>query len=198
MTYQAVSRGRQQSRPDSLQRRRLSVRSSKGNLAEFGPALLLFFAFLLVPVLALLRFGVGTTTMYFIVSHAADSAAKAPTYGLALSRVNGILEELISSPIGRISGLEPNAVTRMNLYVQERKTLTGAIDVFGPDEPLRQPISSAVNTYEYEVLSTYAFPPLLPGGSLSWLGKIPLLNAKVELTARAMRAVEYPDGLSIL
>ncbi len=173
-------------------------RNSHGNLAEFGPALLLFLALILFPVWACIRVGATSAGVYLIVTHAADAAAKAPNYGLALSSANRVLSQMISSPIGRLACLDPKSLKCLDLYVNERITATGETNAFGPDEPLRKPISAAVNSYEYEVRGYYTFEPLLAKTVLPGLEKVPLLSEPLTLPFRAVRAVEYPDGLSTL
>jgi hypothetical protein len=170
-------------------------RNSRGSLAEFGPALVLFFAFLLVPTLLLIRFGLATTAMYFVIDSAADTAAKAPSYGLALNGANGTVREFLASPIACFTGLKAEQFKPLSLYVNEQVTATGITNVFGPNQPLLKPVCSAINTYEYEVRGSYSFQPLLP--CAAWFGKIPLLTAPMTLTAHEIRAVDYPDGLTV-
>jgi hypothetical protein len=136
------------------------------------------------------------TAMYFIVTRAADSAAKAPTYDLALSSVNRVVEDLEHSTTWGLTGLKPGAITDVHLYVDEHVIASGESNVIGPDEPLRQSIAPAINTYEYEVRGSCSFQPILPGSDLPLLGKIPMLSEPAILTAKAVRAVEFPDGLT--
>lgn len=182
--------------PKGKQRRVL--RNTHGNLAEFGPALVLFFVLILFPAWALIRFGATSAAISLIVTRAADTAAKAPSYGLALSGANRILEQMVDSPVGCVTCLKHERLKCLNLYVRERITATGETNVFGPDEPFGKPINAAVNTYEYEVRAYYSFEPLLPNTSLPGLQNIPLLTEQLSVTFRAVRAVEYPGGLSTL
>jgi len=171
------------------------TRNSRGSLAEFGPALVLFFVFLVVPMLSLARLGMSTAAIYFIVDRAADKASKAPSYDAAMSRANEAVDDLINSPIARFSGLKADGVGQVCLYVDEHVTMSDTANVISRDQLLRKPIYPEVNTYEYEVQSSYSLEPLLPACGLPWLGKIPFLCAPVTLTVRAVRPVEYPDGL---
>jgi hypothetical protein len=175
-----------------------SLRNSHGNLAEFGPAFFLFLALILLPIWALIRFGATSAAVCLIVTCAADAAAKAPSYGLALSGANKVLSQMITSPIGRVTCLRPEALKCLNLYVNERITASGETNVFGPDKPVKTPICATVNSYEYEVRAYYSFEPLLPAALLPGLQRIPLLSEPLTFPFRAVRAVEYPDGLSIL
>jgi hypothetical protein len=178
-------------------RQKNASRNAHGNLAEFGPALVLFFIFMLIPMLALIRFGLAASALYFIVSQTADSAARAPNYALAKRSADTVLSKLITSPLGRISGLRPESLENKGLYVDECVIGTGEKNVFGPDKPLDKTISPAVNTYEYEIRGAYTIEPLLSGVVVPFIGSIPLLGRPTTLTVRAVRAVEYPDGLGI-
>jgi len=173
------------------------MRNSQGNLAEFGPALLLFFVFLLVPTLALVRLGMSTAAIYFVVDRATDAAAKSPCYDSALARANEVIHDLTNSPIARFSGLNAEDVRQVCLYVDEHVTITNTVNVLTRDQLLQKTIYPEVNTYEYEVRSLYTLQPLLPGSALPWLGRVPFLCAPASLMVRAVRLVEYPDGLRL-
>lgn len=174
-----------------------SNRNSRGNLAEFGPALSLFFLFMLIPSLFLIRLGMSTAAIYFIVDRAVATAAKTPTYDSAVSRANEVVHALTSSPIGRFSGLKIEGIKQLNLYVDEHVTATDSVNVLTKEQLLRQTVSPEVNTYEYDLQSSYAIEPLLPGCRLPLLGAVPLLGAPAVLTVRAVRVVEYPEGLRL-
>jgi hypothetical protein len=173
------------------------TRNSHGTIAEFGPALVLFFGLLLIPSLTLIRFGLSTTAIYFILGRAADSAAQAPTYDQAKQKANGVFLALINSPIGSLSGLKVDRIKNVNLYIDERILTSGEVNVFGPDQLVSKQIYPAINTYEYEVRASYSFPPLLPASDLPLVGKVPLLGEETIVTLKAVRPIEYPDGLSI-
>jgi len=174
----------------------LTRRNSRGNLAEFGPALLLSFAIILVPAGALIRLGCATATMSFVVARCADAAATAPTYASALEEAKTVAGDLSHCPLWGLSGLRPEAMQCLHLYIDEQVPATGQKNVFGPDRPLGKVISYSVNTYEYEVRASFSLEPLFPAGGSPMLGRIPLLSAPAVLTASAVRAVEFPDGLT--
>jgi hypothetical protein len=175
---------------------KLTRRNSRGNLAEFGPALLLSFAIILVPAQALIRLGCATAAMSFVVARCADSAATSPTYDSALVEAKAVASNLSHCPLWVLSGLKPGAMQCLDLYIDEQVLATGQKNVFGPDRPLGKVISSSVNTYEYEVRASFSLEPLFPTNGLPTLGRIPLLSVPAVLTATAVRAVEYPDGLT--
>jgi len=173
------------------------IRNSHGSLAEFGPALLLFFVFLLVPAFAFLRLGVSTAAVYFVVDRAADAAAKSPYYDSAWSRANEVIHDLANLPIARFAGLNAKDVRQVTLYVDEHVTATETVNVLTREQLLQKTICPEVNSYEYEVQSSFTVQPLLPGCALPWLGRIPYLCASAPITVRAVRVVEYPNGLQL-
>ena len=186
-----------QSQGSSARKDQTHTRNSRGTIAEFGPALVLFFGLLLIPSLTLIRFGLSTTAIYFILGRAADSAAQAPTYDQAKQKANGVFLALINSPIGTFSGLKVDRIKSVKLYIDERILASGEANVFGPDQFVSKQIYPAINTYEYEVRASYSFPPLLPASALPLVEKVPLLGEATIITVKAVRPIEYPDGLSL-
>jgi len=167
----------------------------RGNLAEFGPALVLFFVFMIVPMLVLIRFGIASGALYFIVAQAADSAARAPNYASAQKNVSTVISRLVDSPLGRLSGLTLSSISGTGLNIDECIVATGQKNIFGFARPLRKAINPAVNIYEYEVRASYTFEPLLSLHGVPCISEVPILGKQAILTASAVRAVEYPDGL---
>jgi len=170
--------------------------NERGTIAEFGPALFLFFAFIVVPVLCMIRFGLSTAVIYFIVERAADRASKSYSYDSALCKANEAVDGLFNTPIARFAGLKPERVSDVCLLVDEHKTKSDTSNVLTRDDLVRKAISPEINTYEYEVRSSYTLDPILPS-NLPWLGKVPLLSAPAKITVVAIRPVEYPDGLNL-
>jgi len=173
-------------------------RNSRGNLAEFGPALALFFAVILGLALPFLRFGVAAATVILFVDRATEAAAKAPTYGSALIGANQVLTELVGSPMGRLAGLKSGSFEPITLFIEEENCATGETKIVGPNEVLPHPINVGVNAYEYELRTTYLLDPILPPCCLRVLPAIPLIGSPVQFTARSVHAVECPDGLTVL
>jgi hypothetical protein len=176
-------------------KRRMKRKAKGQSLMEFGPGLLLLFAFIVVPLLFLMRFGVSAAAIYFIVDRAADRAGKSYSYEGALYRANQVVYGLMNTPMARFSGLKPDGVEDVCLLVDEHITRTDSSRALGRDELGRTPVYPSVSTYAYEVQGSYSLEPLLPS-SLPFLGKIPFLCAPATLTVRAIRPVEYPDGLT--
>lgn len=171
-------------------------RDSRGNLAEFGPALLLFLVVIIVPLVALMRLGCAAIAMSFIVGRCADAAATGSTYKSAQKETRRVATELSHSPLWGLSGLRPDAMKTIDLYIDEQILATGQKNVYGADRPIVKSISSSINTYEFEVRASFLLEPLFAMGSTPIFGKVPLLSSPAVITASAVRAVEYPDGLT--
>jgi hypothetical protein len=84
----------------------------------------------------------------------------------------------------------------IDLYIDEQILATGQKNVYGADRPIVKSISSSINTYEFEVRASFLLEPLFAMGSTPIFGKVPLLSSPAVITASAVRAVEYPDGLT--
>jgi hypothetical protein len=173
-------------------------RQTGSNLAEFGPALILFFAFILGIALPFLRFGVAAATLTLFADRACESAAKAPTYGSSLICANQAMTELVSSPIGRLAGLKIDSFEPITLYIQTENCATGASQIVGPNLPLARLDENKAIAYEYQLRTRYLLEPMLPEGVLPWWPHIPLLGTPVIFPTQSTHAVEYPDGLTVL
>ena len=184
------------SRETFHRQKRIRLRNSRGSIAEFGPAVALFFALILIPSLSLIRFGLSSTALYFILGQAAVSASKMPTYDQAKQRASREFFALLTSPVGTLCGLKPGNVKSVNLFVAEHLITSGASNAFCPDEKWRKSIDAAINTYEYELRVSYTFEPLLTANSMPIIQSIPLLGEAATITTRAVRPVEFPDGLT--
>jgi hypothetical protein len=172
------------------------LRNARGNLAEFAPALCLYFAILLIPIFGLLRLGLTIATVHFIEDCAADAAARESSYNLAENRADAVLRHLVDSPIGCLAGLKTQGFKKISLYVDERLMATGQTNVYSPTQRMSKPISIGDNIYEYDLRTAYLIDPLVPG-SVPLLGKIPMLNEPVILYSHNVRPVEYPEGLNV-
>lgn len=173
------------------------VRNSHGNLAEFGPALLLYFALVLAPSLALIRLGASITALSFAAGCAAEAASKAPCYDRASVNARCAIDTLVRSPLWGLSGLKPDAIKSVNLFVDEQVIASGERNASAADKPLQKPVNPGIDTYEYDLQISYQLEPILPMGGFPFLGKVPLLTDSAQVTARALRPVEYLDGLSV-
>lgn len=201
LEYQARCRKQQQLRRSQPVKQRLKIysRNANGTLSEFGPALVLLFAFILLPALTLLRLGMSCAAIFFIVDRAADAAAKAYDYDSALGRAQTVMHDLSDSGLARFSGLKPEEIEKVSLFVDENVTATGQVNTLTRQQLARRRIDPELNTYVYEVQSSYSWPALAPeaGLCLPLLGTLPFLCTPATITVRAFRIIEYTDGLKL-
>ena len=174
---------------------RYKLRNSHGSLAEFGPALILFFAMVLGLSLFFVRYGVSTAAMFYIVDHAADVAGKAPSFDLASKRARLVVSESSETPLSRFCGISRQCIKNVTVSVEEHVTTTGAVNELSRDQLLHGTIDPEGNTYEYKCGLLIPLRRLLPVASVPWLRQVPALFAPATITISAKRIVEIPDGL---
>src|SRR5438477_6721795 len=90
--------------------RRIKQRRTRGSasLAEFGPALFVFFLFILFPMIDLLGVATGFATVNFIATQAAAAASVSSDYDAAMSAAMQKVQTLSSSGFGAFAKLVPS------------------------------------------------------------------------------------------
>jgi hypothetical protein len=176
------------------------IRNSHGSgLAEFGPALFLFFAVVFFPVINLLGFAFGVATAELIADRCAVAAADEQTYSDALDAACSTAVQLNNSPFGRFAGLKPvNGFkgSGVDLYVATTNVSSKQTKVCGPDVPIKEKIDTTGNVYEYEAQVNYAIGPVLSMGHLPFIKDIPIIGKAGSFSYTVQKAAEHPDGLS--
>ena len=193
-----------------MRRAKPRSRSSGGTLAEFGPALWLFFLFIVFPFIDLISFGMGVASAMLIANMSARQAASASTFTEARQSVDATLAQLANWQ--RFSKMTPQAgsPTGADLMVMVTPVKGGPTQMFAypgggsipnspPDDP-NNPTAPQVNTansvYQYVVTSKWDVSPMLNFNGNPWLGNIPALGAPVPVQYSATASVEHPDGLN--
>lgn len=177
---------------------RISQRNSRGSLAEFGPALTMLAMVLLIIAIPIVRVLLPLATLQFITERAAGSASKATTYGAARSAAHDVVTELVQSPVAKFAGLRVECLQDVSLFVSEQVASSAQRNVVvGPNMPLATAACPDKCVYEYEVRAAYLFSPAFSLDRLPVLRKVPFVDAPAAYTARAVRAVEFPEGLTL-
>lgn len=185
-------------------------RSSGGTLAEFGPAIWLFFLFIVFPFIDLISFGMGVASAMLIANMSARQCASASTFTEARQSVDQTLAQLGNWQA--FSKMTPNgSATGADLMVMITPVKGGATQMFAypagagsipnspPDDP-NNPTTPQVNTansvYQYVVTSKWNVSPMLNFNGNPMLGGIPAIGAPVPVQYSATASVEHPDGLN--
>jgi hypothetical protein len=172
-------------------------RNSRGSLAEFGPALTMLAMVLLIITIPIVRVLLPLATLQFITERAASSASKATTYGAARRAAHDVVIELAQSPVAKFAGLRVECLQAVSLFVSEHVVSGTQTNVVGPNLPLATPACPDKCVYEYEVRAAYLFSPAFSLDRLPVLRQVPFVDAPAIYTARAVRAVEFPEGLTL-
>lgn len=176
------------------------LRRNTGTLAEFSPALFVFFFMGLFPLLDLLALAWGEATINLIARQAASRAAGSTDYTQALGVATQEASNLTSSGFGKFANLHPvagNSNSGLNLYIHQTSIDGGRVTVYGPNTPVPSgSVDESQNIYEYSAQLTCDLSPLCPLGMLPFVSEVPGLGKPARLSATVQMAAEFPDGLS--
>ncbi len=174
-----------------------SLRDDRGSsLAEFGPAIWVFFLVILVPFFNLVQFGCGVATVIMIANQAAQAAAAAPDFQTGLTNARQAASALAASGLGKFAHLSPVSPFGVNLYIDVTNVSTKIQTSYGPDTPLTTPVDPNNNIYEVEARCLYNVGPMLPMKGMPLLSSIPLIGKPQVLSFNSQRSAEFPGGLS--
>ncbi len=168
------------------------------NLAEFGPALVILFIVIFVPMVNLIVWGWGTATGLFITSQSAKAAAVSENYDTALSSAADTAVNLANSCFGKLAHLKPVAGyndSGLDLYIVVTNILTNRTSTFGPNHPLIGAIDTTNNVYEYQVQTKYEVLPLFNLAKTPMISHIPIISQSTILSFTSQQSAEYPNGL---
>lgn len=179
-----------------LKRHRNGVGAS---MAEFGPALFVFFLFILFPLINLIALGTGAATVYLVAKQAASKAGSSATFGQALVASEARAYEIESGGFGKFAKLYPVGGfngSGVDLFITETNIATNVSTQSGPNTPfVTNPVNTDNNLYSYDAVATYNVGPFMEMGGIPFIGSIPGIGSAVQLTYTASENVEHPEGL---
>jgi len=174
-------------------------RRGAAQLFEFGSALYLFFFAFGIPIIALLNMIFTLSVAQFVTNEAADIAATASAFDIALSKSSERFLALSQSGIGKLAHLrsiDGYDDSGLDLFIEIKDLRSQKVDRFGPNVALKQELQLDKKTYSYRVISKFAIGPVFSTASNALL-PIPYMTVPVATTFSAVRVVERPDTLSI-
>jgi hypothetical protein len=177
--------------------RRFPHRSKRGSgLAEFGPAMWLFFIVFLFPLFNLVQFACGVATVALIARQAAQACASSPDYNTGLAAARTTAQNMANSGFGKFACLKPANQYGISVYIGQTNVASGVHTDSAADTPLTTPVDTTNNIYEIETKCLYDVGPMLPMQGFPFIGDIPLIGKAYRLGFSGERAVEFPDGLT--
>ncbi len=174
------------------------MRSRKGNIAEFAPALGIFLLIILFPMINLIGLGCGACVVALLSREAASAAGTSTTYQQALTEVKGVADRLVSSGLGKFGKLAPVGGylgCGTDLFIVKTTIATNATQTFGPNSPITGTIDPDAQLFSYSCVSVYNVGPFLPLGGLPFVGTVPGIGQPVPLKFVTERSVEHLDGI---
>lgn len=178
-------------------RKRLS-RSQKGNIAEFAPALGIFFLIILFPLINLVGIGCGATVVALLSREAASAAGTSTTYQQALTEVKAVSDKMVSSGLGKFGKLSPVGGylgCGTDLFIVKTAIATNQTQTFGPNAPIAGTVDPDAQLFSYSTVSVYNVGPFLPLGNLPFIGNVPGIGQPIPLKFITERSVEHLDGI---
>jgi hypothetical protein len=179
-----------------MRRKRQNIGAS---IAEFGPALFVFFFIILFPLINLIAMGTGAATVYLIAKQSATKAGDSATFGDALISSEAAAYDLWGGGFGAFANLVPVGGfnnSGVDLYVVDTDIATNVSQRVGPNTPfIIGPTNPDQHLYAYEAVATYEVGPFMNLHSVPFIGEVPGVGRPARLSFRAARNVEHPEGL---
>ena len=167
------------------------------NIAELGPTLMIAFAMLIFPLLALGFLGTRYLLLINAANVAAEQASKSATFKTDTSTSYSAVTTANNVSQQQISGIGGGAVqwvaTQTYIYVCPLGTTT--VTTPGANTPLTAAANSSANTYNCVVKVNAVLQPLFPGWK-GMIGSIPGLNTSISTWAQASRFFENTSNLN--
>lgn len=180
--------------------KRLRLRNQTGaQMAEFAPALLIFFMIILFPLINLIMLATGAGTAYLAAKQCASRAGTQATFTDARNVVVPESATFVASGFGQFAKLTPIggiSGSGITLRVVSTPYGGGASTVNAANVPLAAAATPDTNTYEYRVDAFYNIGPFMNLSNVPWIGTVPGLGPPVQMNFTATSSAEFPEGLN--
>ena len=182
---------------------RFPRRNKGSSIAEFGPALWIFFFIFIIPLVDLMSFMWGVGTVMMVANLGARKACGANTYTNAIAQVNGTEVDLANfrsyASVVPSNGAQRGVVLNVLAY----NTSTGAsgpVTTYSPPPVAGKiPVDRATldtTLYHYQVIASYDVQPIFNFKGMPFFSTIPGLGSAVPITFSSSVNVEHPEGLN--
>ncbi len=177
-------------------------RTGSGNaIAEFGPAMYIFFIMIIIPLVDLASFMWGVGTVMLVANLSARQAAGARTFSEAINIVNKTEDDLANFRSFAYMVPAGGATRGVSLKVIGNSTAAGGspTEYLPPPAPNRIPVdrNTLDNTlYHYVVSANYDVMPIMNFNGMPFFSGIPGLGAPAPVRYDGTVTVEHPEGLN--
>lgn len=173
-------------------------RRTGSSMAEFGPALIVFFLVILFPMINLIAMGTGAGTIYLLAKESAGKAGNSTTYADALSAAESAAVQIASSGFGQFAKLKPVAGyngSGIDLYVSDTNISSMSTNTYGPNNPPPIAVDTSTDVYTYDVRATFDMGPFVNMGEVPFVKDVPGVGKPARLSFLASSAAEHPEGI---
>lgn len=182
------------------------IRSRRGTtIAEFGPTLMLAFAVMVFPMMALGMIGLRYILLLNATEMAAEAASKSQNFKTDTSQVVNGATQISYSAVTQaknVSQLGCNSIGNgsvnwisTNTYIYSCPMGGSTLITPGPNTPLAAAANPTANTYNCVVVVTAQLQPVFPGAK-GILGSIVGFNAPINCTCTSSRYFENTANLN--
>ncbi|MBI2812333.1 MAG: hypothetical protein HYX67_16100 [Candidatus Melainabacteria bacterium] len=168
-------------------------------MSELPIALLMLFILLMFPLIDLAGLATGASIAFLIAHQSAARAASHQRYDSALTAMSTEANNFLSTGFANFARLTPVGGydgSGADLYILATNYRGGGIKVFGPNQPVSEPIDPSTCLYECNVRVKYKVGPVISMANAPFISEIPGLGKPAVLSFEENRAAEYPIGLN--
>lgn len=184
----------------SFVHKRLRDRSQSGaQMAEFAPALLIFFMIILFPLINLIMLATGAGTAYLAAKQCASRAGTQATFTDARNVVVPESNTFVASGFGQFAKLAPIggiSGSGITLRIVSTPYGGGSSTINAANTPLAAAATPDTKTYEYRVDANFNIGPFMNLSAVPWIGGVPGLGPPVQMNFTATSSAEFPEGLN--
>jgi hypothetical protein len=173
------------------------------SLAEFGPALIIFFLVILFPLIDLVGLATGYVTCYLATRQAASAAGVSASFDRAQKSSISSLRKIYRAGFGKFARIVPTGgVANSGSHIWIVRTdinsiSSGSSEYLGPDEPMSETPDLMRYIYEYRVTTRQNVGPLVPI-PIGLLADIPGLSSPFPVSITCCAQAEHPEGVADL
>lgn len=177
---------------------RIHRRRRGANIAEFAPAIIIFFLVILFPLIDLIGVATGYATCYFATRQAASAAGISSSYyGARDSAVNN-LKKIQDEGFGKFARIAPiGGLSNTGVHIWLVRTgLTNMKSEFlGPDKAMPDGPDLLQYIYEYRITTRQRVGPLVPL-PIGLIADVPGLTSPFPVSITCCAQAEHPEGLA--
>ncbi|MBX3138002.1 hypothetical protein KF707_17375, partial [Candidatus Obscuribacterales bacterium] len=168
------------------------------NIAEFAPAIIIFFLVILFPLIDLIGVATGYVTCYFATRQAASAAGVSTSFSGAKSSAISNLKKIQDDGFGKFARIDPIgglSNTGGHIWLVRTGLTSMTTEFLGPDTKMSDGPDLLQYIYEYRVTTRQRVGPLVPL-PIGLIADVPGLSSPFPVSITCCAQAEHPEGLA--